>query len=217
MKERGKIFRSEEVLAILDGRKTMFREPVLTYRRPHVPAKPNSGLLIYYDNAAWDKETWQSNKHHGYYEPICKSKYGNTGDRIWVKETWGIHRDFETTTRGIGFVGYRATEDKGCPHTLISKWRSSQSMPRWTSRITLKIVNVKVEKIQNIICHGDEILAEGIEFDPEWTMIGPCEADSGGLIEKISELWNSIYAKRGLGWDVNPWVWCYEFKRLTDG
>ena len=48
-------------------------------------------------------------------------------------------------------------------------------------------------------------------------MIGPCEADSGGLIEKISELWNSIYAKRDLGWDVNSWVWCYEFKRLTDG
>jgi hypothetical protein len=32
-----------------------------------------------------------------------------------------------------------------------------------------------------------------------------------GNYAEYKKEWNSIYAKRGLGWDVNPWVWVLEF------
>ena len=32
--------------------------------------------------------------------------------------------------------------------------------------------------------------------------------------EHFEALWDSINKKRGFGWDVNPWVWVIEFKRI---
>jgi hypothetical protein len=34
--------------------------------------------------------------------------------------------------------------------------------------------------------------------------------------EAYSELWEMINAKRGFGWDANPWVWVIEFKRIEE-
>lgn len=30
----------------------------------------------------------------------------------------------------------------------------------------------------------------------------------------FQQLWDSINAKRGYGWDKNPWVWVIEFRRV---
>jgi len=207
MKESGRIFRSEEVLAILDGRKTMFREPVILQ-------STNAGLefctasdgeFFAWQDAELNLDEWSEDG--GPCQRVCPR--GHIGDRIWVKETWGIHRDFETTARGIGFVGYRATEDKGCPHTLISKWRSSQSLPRWASRITLEIISVKVEKIQEIT--EMDAVKEGMD--------GHCPEDKMTWKtprEQFAEYWDSVYIKHNFGWDINPFVWCYEFERIIN-
>jgi hypothetical protein len=32
--------------------------------------------------------------------------------------------------------------------------------------------------------------------------------------DAFKSLWNSINAKRGFGWETNPFVWVYEFKRV---
>lgn len=32
--------------------------------------------------------------------------------------------------------------------------------------------------------------------------------------EQFADLWDSLNAKRGFGWDTNPWVWVYEFERI---
>jgi len=34
------------------------------------------------------------------------------------------------------------------------------------------------------------------------------------LVNKFERLWDSLYAKRGYGWEVNPFVWCISFKRI---
>ena len=35
------------------------------------------------------------------------------------------------------------------------------------------------------------------------------------LVAWFRTLWNSIYAKHGHGFDVNPWVWVIEFKKVV--
>ncbi|MEQ1663215.1 MAG: hypothetical protein ABL877_11025 [Thiobacillus sp.] len=76
-------------------------------------------------------------------------------------------------------------------------------MPRWASRILLEIVGVRVERLQDI--SEADAIAEGVGGD---VTVTPCFA-----VERYRALWESI---NGPGsWDVNPWVWVVEFKRVT--
>lgn len=129
------------------------------------------------------------------------SKYGRPGDRLWVRETFdeGI---------GHGHVIYRATCDDTHARN-VEKWRPSIFMPRWASRLTLEVTEVRVERVQDI--SEDDILAEGIQ-----NPIG----DLPGFVSPVyyrecfERLWDSINAKRGHPWESNPWVWVVEFKRI---
>jgi len=122
--------------------------------------------------------------------------YGGPGDRLWVKET------FASLTERL--IIYRA-DDKG-DKAVDVKWRPSIHMPRWASRITLEIKNVRVERVRDISI--DDIKAEGITmpaFDPDSDDKYP------DPWEVWADLWNSIYDERGYGWTKNPWVWVIEF------
>jgi len=77
-------------------------------------------------------------------------------------------------------------------------------MPRWASRIALEIVSVRVEKVQNI--KKEDAVSEGFPYP-----LGKTGADP---ISWFARLWNSLNAKRGYSWALNPWVWVIEFLRL---
>lgn len=124
----------------------------------------------------------------------------------------------------------------------LQPWRPSIHMPRWASRITLEITGVKVERVQDIDAYG--ALQEGIELAvppncdaPEppseyegWSKARRKEwiegmaravyfcrcADADNHIKAFQELWDSINAKRGYGWDVNPWDWAVTFKVIEE-
>ena len=86
--------------------------------------------------------------------------------------------------------------------------KPSIHMPRWASRIQLEIVNVRVERIQDI-SNGD-IGREGACRD----LAGEIKCNDPSVqcdFECWKPLWDSINAKRGFGWDMNPWVWVVEF------
>lgn len=90
-------------------------------------------------------------------------------------------------------------------------------MPRWASRITLEIVSVHVEQLQEITI--EDVLAEGIrQTDPDGFYLAPLDGVSDfpwtQAVPAFASLWNSINAVRGYGWDANPWVWVIEFKKL---
>lgn len=119
--------------------------------------------------------------------------YGMVGDRLWVRETWAWHPD-------CGGAIYRATDPGWDDNDYGIKWRPSIFMPRWASRLTLEVVSVRVERVQDISAADKE--AEGLHENQGY---GPAAFES---------LWNEINGKRGYGWEVNPWVWRVEFKRV---
>jgi hypothetical protein len=88
-------------------------------------------------------------------------------------------------------------------------------MPRWASRITLEIVSVRIERIQDI-SEGDA-MAEGCYTNGRgvWSVDGVAwySCPSGCFRDRWNML-NGIPAGRPFGWDVNPWVWVLEFKRV---
>ncbi len=86
------------------------------------------------------------------------------------------------------------------------RWRPSIFMPRWASRITLEITDIRVERLQKI-SYGD-ILNEGRPINEH--------LGNAGETAKVwfKELWNSLH-KKGNHWEDNPWVWVVSFKKLN--
>jgi hypothetical protein len=119
------------------------------------------------------------------------------------------------TNSSSNYVDYRA--DGNTDWNPDVKWRPSIFMPRWASRIMLEIVSLRVERVQDI--SRDDAKAEGVSNIWDWPGLKKPEYFSRGVlnpyIANYSVLWDSINAKRGLGWDVNPHVWVIEFKKVT--
>ncbi|HBW7320635.1 TPA: hypothetical protein MFD04_004752 [Klebsiella pneumoniae] len=228
MKERGMIFNGEMVRAILDGRKTQTRRPV----KFPVHDK-NFGCELSGNELAGELSA-------GNY---LNSAFGKPGDRVWVRETWGVvsHELDEdgriqpwTPTRpataihempfGNGYYSGHAIyaadgdftwgDDDGYEDGR-SCWKPSIHMPRWASRILLEITDVRVERLNAI--SQEDAQAEGMELTgwrPTYS-----DPDSGGEVmtpyDNFAELWSSIYGDES--WKANPWVWVIEFKRVEGG
>lgn len=188
MKERPILFSGEMVRAILDGRKTQTRRVI----KPQPPESVSEGYTTYF----------------------CP--YGIPGDRLWVRETFAPRLDVDPITelaRARHYAMYKA--DGGDPHDPMhwhpyDKWIPSIFMPRWASRITLEITNVRVERVQDISV--SECRAEGI---PQASFSSQTDRDAQ-VHGEFMQLWDSINAKRGYSWESNPWVWVIEFKRYGE-
>jgi hypothetical protein len=206
-RERPILFSAPMVRAILDGRKTQTRrvaKPRFDDRKPceHWKGENHDGDATMYRHCS-----------HGSEGLGCP--YGQPGDRLWVRETW-----FSSNPKTPSRVRYAADDLIRLEDGLFAravcnppKWRPSLFMPRWASRITLEIVAVRVERLQDI--SEKDALAEGCEreFKADGSTVW-----GAGLVEAVENyktLWDSINAKRGVGWDINPWVWVIEFKRFT--
>ena len=127
-------------------------------------------------------------------EATLACPYGQPGDRLWVRETFGFS--------GSGYIPdihFRATNPEA---PILGRWHPSIHMRRIDSRITLEITSVRVERLQEI--SEADAQAEGI------TSAECLECD--GFVNAFSKLWEQI---NGPGsWDANPWVWAIEFRRL---
>jgi hypothetical protein len=190
MKERPILFNTEMIRALLDGRKTQTRRVV-----KHIPML--GGPLAWCAAAAAQEPGWVNIV--GDYRRFCP--YGQPGDRLWVRETFKAFPDGDLFYRAdFGDVIPVHADDNSEDWT----WKPSIFMPRAASRLTLEIVSVRVERVQSI-SHRDA-LAEGVSYD--------VSKPDGAPVPTYQKLWDSINAKRGYGWDKNPWVWVVEFKRI---
>jgi hypothetical protein len=76
----------------------------------------------------------------------------------------------------------------------------------------LKIISVKVERLQNIEDDDISLHKEGIRSDIPNMLSEPSrKADKA---RKFKEIWNTIYSNKCYEWNVNPWVWVYSFERV---
>jgi hypothetical protein len=92
-----------------------------------------------------------------------------------------------------------------CDGILPTMWRSPLFMPRWASRITLEIINVRIQRVQEI--SEDDAKSEGCLASNTGTYIFDA-------VDSYQELWDSINAKRDYSWESNPYVWVIEFRRM---
>jgi hypothetical protein len=211
MKEHPILFSTDMVRAVLQGRKTQTRRVIRPQKNitdMAVAYQAGDGSWIFWDSDSPDLA--ESTKRR-YPSGGFKCPFGIPGDGLWVRETWTF---WEDPNNGQDFVKYRAGGKKRFPNihdlkysgwAFDGKWRPSIHMPRWASRITLEVVSVRVERVQEIT--EEDAKAEGCE-------IGHGLDDSSPFFAKgaFRNLWDSLNAKRGYGWDKNPWVWVVEFK-----
>ena len=147
--------------------------------------------------------------------------YGQAGDRIWVREAFSGARAYETHGYPLKEWGNKIWfwADGNPERGDWTKPRPSIHMPRHLSRITLEIVGVRVERLQDISTM--DAWAEGIPDAPPPGVYVERVDDfvrwSDGVMREdpkaaYRQLWESI---NGPGsWSENPWVWIVEFRRV---
>lgn len=193
--ERPILFNAPMVRAILDGRKTQTRRIVKGQPWPGIPFIGIDGMVATWRRDYGDDTSMMS---------LVRLSHGQPGDRLWVRETWAEYADPTHDYR----VYYAADDDCGA----LVRWRPSIHMPRWASRIDLEITAVRVERLQDI--SEEDALAEGIEgMRGQWKSYTDQVVVCHKPRASFRSLWDSINAKGGYGWDANPWVFVYEFKR----
>ena len=189
IKKRPIVFSIPMVRAILEGKKTQFRLPI----KP----QPNGDGLVRLSITQDGQWLWYDTNDHEY-----KCPYGHPGDYLWVRESVRItSANRDGTPLCEPPVWYLA--DGECPNIdCYPYFYSAVQMPSWARRITVKIINIRAEWLQNI--SWEEALSEGVFV----SNLGP----GSSPIREFRYLWDSTYSSRGLGWDTNPWVWVIEFK-----
>jgi hypothetical protein len=201
MTERPIPFKGEMVRAILDGRKTQTRRVMKVQPWPDslvTVEHYHPTVINRHGDMQPGKEIFGAHWDDGEFGLRCP--YGPPGDTLWVRETWAPLPG--CVVLNVAF--YRA-DTIATPEDV--RWRPSIHMPRWASRITLRITDIRVERLQDI--SEDDARAEGCPYPAEW---------AGKFVDRdetaktwFKSLWNKI---NGPGaWDESPWVWVISFER----
>jgi hypothetical protein len=169
VKERPIQFAATMVRAILDRTKCQTRRPIApepdTIRRIHHVLHPlRDGKII-------------------------SCRFGQVGDRLWVRERWVMQDDRR--------IAYAADVSGSASH----RWRPSYMMPRSACRIVLEITSLRVERLANIT--RADARAEGL----------PGDMLDGDPIAWFRQLWNGL-CKPEHSWERNPWIWVIGFRRI---
>lgn len=207
------LFNTEMVRAILEGRKSCTRRLVKFFsgENPRWTGYIKDGLMLY----------------NGKNEPCIRKAPYQPGDTLYVRETWcGLPVNEAGHMRGHCVYYYRADGDLR-PEGWRGKWHPSIHMPKEAARIWLKVMNVRVDRLQEM--KPVDVIKEGAYPDC-WDCLNTY-GESGsqccyGTEEQCSQcdevmmewekLWTSTIKKSDLdcyGWDANPWVLVIEFER----
>lgn len=191
MADRPIIFSAPMVRALLAGTKTQTRRRLKP--QPESPRVGGAGLM----RGRW---VWRDGYDGFPLGPIYMPF--EPGDRLWVREAFTCEGQSE------GEALFRATvdDDTGYYTEEIAeiRWRSPIHMPRWASRLTLIVTDVRVQRLQDI--SEEDAVAEGCNSFP---------VPEGNEVRRMSArdafgaLWNSLHGPDA--WGANPWVCAISF------
>jgi hypothetical protein len=207
VKERPILFSGPMVKAIREGRKTQTRRII----QPQ-PEKKGGGW--YWSSPRYDNGDGVHYFHAVILTPSLMEAwqaacpYGVTGERLWVREAF-------RQGDGSMSVHYRADPDEvsGGP------WRPSIFMPRWASRLTLEITNVRVQRLQEI--SEEDARAEGVvpleSIGADQPILDTVRGRTHGTHPHVlayAVTWDTLNDERA-PWVSNPWIWAITFRRVA--
>jgi len=231
MKERPILMSGPMAAATFNGTKTQTRRIIKQDLSKHSSVCHSPAIKFF--SGAWGCPCC------GYFhwDDSLKCRYGQPGDRLWVRESYGLFnwsKDYESghiddvygfdgpldeAKKAQGFahpnpaIAYRASgywEESATERGF--RWRPSIHMPRWASRSTLELEAVRVERLNDI--SEDDALSEGVrrygeEPKAKYGVEYPLMLTAKNA---FAWLWESINGRGS--WDKNPWVWVISFKRV---
>lgn len=244
------LFSGTMVKALLDGRKQQTRRIV---KLPHTnplgqwePSTVGGGSCRFKDGMPYPERTclWHTRTGDSL---VCP--HGIVGDLLWIRENWRVSnrwdstppRDLSARQMTVMFAagGSVANQESGryeldetYPETIpdwAGKLRPGMFMPRWASRVTLRITDIRVERLSEI--SEADAISEGIEPEGDgWKsyeriLEGPHKdtphphamVPNRSPVTSYRELWESLNGKDS--WALDPWVWVVFFlveKRNVD-
>lgn len=185
MADRPILFSAPMVRALLAGRKSQTRRAI-----KGVPSRDHYGRDI-------------------------RCPYGALGDRLWVREGFSGPHSLRNVRPGLWDV-------VAVPPPMIWYWADGEPtngdwtkpkpaihMPRWASRITLEVTEVRVERLQDLTY--EDVKAEGWPGPVEWISDDPA-VHRDAARDWYSDLWDDLHGPRA--WASNPWVWAVSFQRV---
>ena len=185
MRELPILFNTEMVRAILDGRKSCTRRIVKGFI-------PNDAVWGYTAFTPKGCISCRGTFADGYGEKFFKLPC-EPSDILYVRETfiqWAAHTFW-----------YKADDKSWMSKDLL--WKPSIHMPKEAARIWLKVTDVRVERLQDIMEDepgpNNQVVKEGFDYGCDFIAT-----------------WNSTIKKSDFdtyGWDSNPYVWVIEFER----
>lgn len=234
------LFSTEMVQAIWDGRKTVTRRCVKpksknAYGFYVLTNKSDGSFAGIYD---YDED------ENAFDKPQKQPAY--KGDILYVRETWcwcpcwdcGLNEPesgcadptarmtFDHKKGEYGCIGYKASFAENEQPPGYETWKPAIHMPKEAARIFLRVTDVRVERLQDIIT-GDYRTPGNINKEGIYEPCTRCTHPNGDckdfirdqtcrLVHSFAALWNSTVKKSDLdsyGWAANPWVWVIEFER----
>jgi hypothetical protein len=210
MEETSLLYKTEMVQAIIDNIKKMTRRVVLGKTAlewlgpgmftPEYVADPDNGLSPY--GYAGDF-LWVKEEHYAYGTWFTEG-YTKTGRR-----KWRFH-DRADNDHPICFFDNKPERVNRYQSGMLGYHkRNSLFLPKKFSRIWLKVISVRVERLQDI--SERDAKAEGVTLAASPLALGEDGTDT--YRDAFFRLWNHINADRGYGLATNPWVWVVEFER----
>lgn len=200
------LFNTDMVRAILDGRKTVTRR-VVKARNTEILDKPK-----WTEDPRWFNVIKTENGKKVATADKIQPPY-NPGDILYVRETW-----CDPSEMGYHPILYKADfpmhydaeqTEFGEPIDLLAEnytWKPSIHMPRDYARIFLRVTNVRVERLQDIMDDppgpNNQVVREGCKYGCDFIALWD---------RTIKEADKPLY-----GWDANPWVWVIEFERTSE-
>lgn len=127
------------------------------------------------------------------------------GDRLYVREHWRTHAMFDA----IAPRDLQARSIHYCSDGEINsgKHRQAMHMPRWASRLTLTVTDVRVERLQDI--NAQDCWAEGCSRPDMTRCLGSEVTIRDNARNEYRKIWEGINGEGS--WGANPWVVCYSF------